>query len=363
MQLENTYTIENKTVLSVIIPVYNSEKWLPDCIRSLMNQTMEDIEYIFVDDKSTDNSVSILQQSYEQHKDKIKIILHEKNKRQGGARNTGIKAAKGEYICFCDSDDFVSPTMYERLYKRILETDSDIVFAHKANFDPSVSYEEACENIKNIDLFPYVNWDPNLYRWNNKPLTTEGHCDVIVYGKGPVMTAIVRKEFIVKNELWFPESLRYEDNFWGSLLMGYVNKISFVPTIEYCYRLHSSSTVHERGGNQYYERLKIEKDLLTEVKKRNLFEKYYPAWVYIFLLRYGVNTIRLLINKFDKIPVKDIRKIRKELHATFPEWKKNYYWHMTNNSKSRVSAYIMMRCPRFYKMAFNIIYIVRGKGQ
>ena len=106
-------------LLSVVIPVYNVERFLQPCIDSLMNQTLTRVEYIFINDASTDNCLQILNDNAVKHSDKMKVINSPENRCQGGARNLGIKAARGKYIGFVDSDDVVLPDMFEKLYNPI----------------------------------------------------------------------------------------------------------------------------------------------------------------------------------------------------------------------------------------------------
>lgn len=113
--------------ISVIIPVYNCEAFLPQCIDSLRAQTMEELELIFVCDASPDNSLSILR-TYEAKDSRIRVIAFEKNRGVSAARNAGLDVATGEYVIFCDSDDWVEPQMYARLYSMALEYDADVSF-------------------------------------------------------------------------------------------------------------------------------------------------------------------------------------------------------------------------------------------
>ena len=107
--------------VSVIIPVYNTENFLPRCLESVCNQTLSDIEIICINDCSTDNSLEVLK------KYPVKIIDLPENKGAAYARNRGIEAATGEYIGFVDSDDFVDLDFYEKLYTKAIETEADIV--------------------------------------------------------------------------------------------------------------------------------------------------------------------------------------------------------------------------------------------
>ena len=112
--------------VSVIVPVYNVEKYIDKCLESLVNQTLKDIEIIIVNDGSTDNSIKIVEEYKEKYKNKI-IYLEKENGGLSDARNYGIQYAKGEYIAFLDSDDYVDRKMYEKLYNKAIENNSDIV--------------------------------------------------------------------------------------------------------------------------------------------------------------------------------------------------------------------------------------------
>ena len=108
----------NKPKISIIIPVYNVEKYLEQCLKSVINQTFKDIEIICINDGSTDNSLEILE-AFQKQDERIKII-NKQNEGQGIARNEGLKVAKGEYISFIDPDDWVAQGMYEFLYNKFL---------------------------------------------------------------------------------------------------------------------------------------------------------------------------------------------------------------------------------------------------
>lgn len=113
--------------VSVIVPVYNGEKQFGGCIGNLVHQTLEEIEIIFVDDCSTDNSLSILHECQRQYPDKVRVIASPDNRRAGGARNLGLDAATGEYIGFVDCDDIPDVTMYEKMYTKAKDGNYDIV--------------------------------------------------------------------------------------------------------------------------------------------------------------------------------------------------------------------------------------------
>lgn len=128
-------------LVSVIVPVYNVEQYLPKCIESILNQTLFNIEIILVNDGSTDNSGNIIDQY--SRKDSRIIVIHKQNGGQGSARNEGLKIAKGQYIGFVDADDWIDANMYEALTSEALKEDSDLVVCNRRvyNLDGELTYE------------------------------------------------------------------------------------------------------------------------------------------------------------------------------------------------------------------------------
>lgn len=127
MQPNNT-TLQPK--VSIVIPVYKVEKYIGRCVRTLFSQTLDSLEYIFVDDCTPDDSIGVMTnilEEYPERKQQVKIIRHEENKGVSKSRQDGVDAATGEYIIHCDPDDWVEPDMYERLYEKAKETEADIV--------------------------------------------------------------------------------------------------------------------------------------------------------------------------------------------------------------------------------------------
>ena len=116
--------------ISVIIPVYNVEKYIEKCVRSLFEQTLDDIEYIFIDDCSPDNSMDIMRATLNEYPHRQKQVIeikHAQNQGQAGARTSGIKAMTGDYMIHCDPDDWIELNMYETLYNTAVDTNADIV--------------------------------------------------------------------------------------------------------------------------------------------------------------------------------------------------------------------------------------------
>ena len=142
-------------MISVIVPIYNVEEYLPACIESILNQTYRDLEILLIDDGSTDNSGKICDEYAE--KDKRCIVIHQQNKGSSGARNTGLDNAKGEYISFIDGDDYIHPQMLEILYKEIEKENCDFaMISHKKVFNKLEQNKDIEGNINVIYLNRHV---------------------------------------------------------------------------------------------------------------------------------------------------------------------------------------------------------------
>lgn len=148
--------------ISIIIPIYNVEKYIEECARSLFEQTLSDIEYIFVDDCSPDKSIETLTKvlnNYPNRKAQTRIVHNEKNLGQGITRKNGILAATGDYVIHCDSDDWVELNMYEVLYNTAIQSNADIVMC-----DAFKNYPNGCQRVMNMaDNTDKFNALRNLY--------------------------------------------------------------------------------------------------------------------------------------------------------------------------------------------------------
>ncbi len=207
------------TQVSVIIPVYNTEKYLPKCLESVCNQTLKDIEIICVNDCSPDNSLAVLQE-YAKNDNRIKLINFAENKGAAAARNAGIDAATGEYIGFVDSDDFVDLDFYEKLYTKAKETDADAVKGNLFDCD---------ENGQNPVL-------SSFYNMNTKIRENKAY---FYYG---FTSAIYKKALIDDHNIRFPDNIsHFEDPYFSIQVAIYLNKIILDDSARYFYVKHASS--------------------------------------------------------------------------------------------------------------------------
>jgi len=239
--------------VSVIVPVYNTEEYLDICLDNLINQTYEDFEVICVNDGSPDKSLDILKK-YSKLDKRIKVY----SKQNGGlssARNFGMQKAKGEYITFVDSDDFLSPVALERMYNNISENNSDFMFAY---------------------LFQLYSMSGNVWELPNKkefemqvkePVFNEENLNAEFYSK-MLCTAcgkMFRRKFI--KDFTFLEGVIFEDvPFFAECWLA-AKKISYVLEPLYFYRKHSGCMT-ENPNEKFLDIFKINK------MTKDIFEKY-----------------------------------------------------------------------------------------
>ena len=209
--------ISSAPKVSIIVPVYNSEKYILTCLQSLMAQTLPDIEIIAVNDGSTDNTLAIMNDCARCDR-RIKII-DQSNQKTGIARNNGMKIAAGEYIGFVDADDWVDKDFFEKLYLAARESNADIALA---------SYTQTGNNKKrkrlNITEETIVN-------------SMQDKIDICHLVKRPGATnKIYRKTMLTANRIAFAGGCAGEDRIFSIKALYYANAVVAVPNVFYCYR-------------------------------------------------------------------------------------------------------------------------------
>lgn len=337
--------------VSVIVPVYNVEQYLRTCVESLLAQTLKDIELIFVNDASPDNSLNILREYEEKHPGLIRVIDSKENLKQGGARNLGIKEAQGEYIGFVDSDDFAAPTMYEDLVRRAEETNADAVF---------IQYSVAKDENDTQSGIPFIKWPSDVLALNNKKLESADREKLIINPIGGVFSAIWRKSRITDNNVWFPAHIKYEDNYWTSLMWEYIDKVSFIEKIDYYYRANETSTVRIRNPKFHSDRITAENMLLDELERRDLLKKYHKAWEYNYITRFCINTYISYVKLFDKVEKDFLKNLIDSLNNRFPDWKTNEHYKTRLSGRRKVLMSMINRAPVLSGKILNRVYKIKS---
>lgn len=255
--------------ISVIVPIYNTEKYLSQCLDSLLNQTLKDIEIICVNDGSTDNSEKIVQEYTK--KDKRVRYIFQKNQGRSVARNTGLDAVKSSYLMFCDSDDWYDATMCEKMYDAITKNDVDFVCCGiKMEYDiPNPTSKKSDESYYRIKYTGVVSV----------------HDEMIDRIDGSSCNKIMKKEVLDKYNIRYPQGLDYEDFCLFFQLLSVSKKIYFLPAYLYHYRRHSDSIMVSTfaGSIKAIDHLKIMEVIYHFLMEHNLFEKWEKCFYSTYL--------------------------------------------------------------------------------
>lgn len=278
--------------VSIIVPVYNVEKYLEKCLDSLINQTLKDIEIICVNDGSKDNSLKILEK-YSQKDNRI-IIINQDNAGLSVARNSGIDIAKGEYIGFVDSDDWVDLDFYEKLYNSAIKNDADIAVSsiirwRKYNKKYRVKYEDkvytTLQEKISACFIPKI-----CYVWNK-----------------------LYKTHIVQNKHFTP-NVYFEDIIWLPEVIKSSNKLITVSGVNYYYRVNSGSIVKKTSKKKQQDNYNAKKVMikffndngLVLSKKERTIVKFSKSILNIPLLKIKEIDSFLIYLLFDLIPIAEV---------------------------------------------------------
>lgn len=312
--------------LSIIVPVYNmaADGKLEYCMDSLVAQTISDYEIIAVDDASADNSVEILRSYEKRFPGKVKVICHEGNKRQGGAKNTGLKVACGEWIGFVDSDDWVTPDYYEKLLCKAEETGADMVGCDYNLVDKHTM--EVGRVVQNNTL-------------DQTGVLSEDKHKKLLMRSGSMVIKIYRHDVIRENHLCFPEGIFYEDNCAGPLWSLYFQHFEKVEEPMYYYYQHQVSTVHHITEAKCRDRMKAAELLYEECKARGFLELYHREIEYRFSELYYVITLFSYLSGVEKPRLAFVKELRKGVTDRFPNFQQNpYYLQNTGAEEQKLIA-------------------------
>ena len=297
--------------VSIIVPVYNVEKYIDKCLSSLVNQTLNDIEIIIVNDGSIDNSEQIILKYKEKYPSKI-VYLKKENGGLSDARNFGMPYAKGDYIAFLDSDDYVELDTYEKLYNRAIQTDADMVecdfyweYSDKKIHDTSANYKDESDMYANA----------RVVAWNK----------------------LYKKDLIINSGIKFPKGLRYEDLEFFYKILPQLKKIELInePLIHYVQRDDSITYVQNEKTADIFA---ILDNIINYYKWINLYNEYNQELEYMYVRILFGSSFKRMLNIKDK---ETRRKLLMDSYfnafENFPDWKSN---KILNSKKSLKNLFL-----------------------
>lgn len=258
--------------ISIIVPCYNVEKYLSECLQSLVSQTLSDIEIICVDDCSSDGTAEIIKE-FSEKDTRIKTVFNEKNLGVSESRNRAMQRVKSDYIMFCDSDDFYKPNMCEMMYDAILKNKTDVAIC-----GIELKYEIAEKGLQE-----------DYFAIKESRTVSADTVDISDIAVCPV-NKIYKTEIIKSHGLTFPTGLRHEDEFFSNAYLLWVKKISFIKDRLYVYRRHSSSfmnQVFKKQTDSLLDVFKITMLYQEYLEQVGLWEEKYDwFWTSFYTLRF-----------------------------------------------------------------------------
>lgn len=252
---------ETAPKISIIIPVYNVEKYVGKCLSSLVDQTFTDFEIIAVNDGSRDDSLDILRR-FEERYDFVKVI-DQKNGGIANARNNGLAAARGEYVCFVDSDDYVGPTYLEELYNACVDTGSDI----------SCCYYYF-HFVENNFLFEYPFRCRGIFKPEEamKKLLRDVQIQSLVWNK------MYKRSLFTDYDIKFP-TMCFEDMAIANKVFANANQIVVLDRPLYYYNQHPSSTLATMNADKINDFIRAIAMVRISLEKNGLYEKYKKSYL------------------------------------------------------------------------------------
>lgn len=319
-----------KVKVSVVVPVYNVEKYLDKCLDSLVNQTLKDIEIIVVNDGTKDNSQDIIDKYTKKYKN-IKAYKKD-NGGLSSARNFGIKKCTGEYIAFLDSDDYVANDTYELLYKK----------ATSENFDVTVC---------NLN-YVYDNYMKKATSNLSKDLKTKDEIKKSMINIYPAAWNKLYKKALFDNNIFFKEGVWYEDVEFLYRLYPYINSIGVTNdySINYVQREGAITKTFDERVFHYIENWN---GILKFYKEKNLYDEYKNEIEYCYIRYLYATFINVASNFSDKkLYNKALSCAQQNVKENFPNYRKNKYFY-----KSLKGFYLLF----FNKHIANLLYFKKHR--
>ncbi len=312
--------MQEQRKISVVVPCFNVTAYLDECMEHLLGQTIgiENLEIILVDDASTDNGATrkLVLQYEKEYPDTIIVVLLEQNLRQGGARNTGISYASGEYLVFCDADDWMKLDALEHIYNIAKRCDADVVEyrMQKVFYDTDLSLL-SMEEGKDSYWIELDNEDMKKMFYK----TSAENCSL------GCMRKAYRLQMIQENQIQFTPYLICGEPSFTMPVRLYEKRHCFLNELLYFYRMTPGSTVHGNWEGRRLDNLHVWEILMDEIRERGFLQKYYEEMSYMFFQWAFVLSIRMLIQKEYALMVEEMQLLVGAVLGRFPDIRENVY--------------------------------------
>lgn len=303
------------TELSVIIPVYNTEKYLPQCLDSIFSQDIEDFEVICVNDGSVDNSINILKDYQKSHPNLI--VIDKKNEGSGIARNTALEKAKGDYVLFADSDDLYKDDIFSELINKIENTGAEILIFGALTLENN-KLRKGHYSIENIPK-----------RFKNKIFSGKDLNKDIFKIPSTAWSKLYSREFLEQNNIKFQNVKSGQDQIFFLKSMLCASKIAVLNKNFYCYRKNRAGSVTSTKKKRDYSPVYIY--YAVEELTQNLKENYR----FFILDKYFIKAVTRLAKMdyaFKAGYYAELQKLLSHSKKTFPDSWREYFYPSENDS-------------------------------
>jgi len=362
--------------LSIIVPVFNMnhDGNLNFCLDSLIDQTIEDYEIIAVDDASSDDSLLVLREYEKKYPDLIKVITYPENRHQGGAKNEGLKVAKGEWIGFVDSDDWVAPDFYEKLINRATETEADVVGCHYSivnehtfevgkivrnnSEDQTGIFIDKTEELRQSSIAGTTSVLSKIMRFRNPMELRKQY----MLHPGSMVIKVYKHEVIKDFELRFPEGIFYEDNCASRVWAAYFEHFELVNEPLYYYYQNDISTVHTVTTERCLDRMKSMDLMLEEFKRRGLFNAYKDVLEAVYAELYFKNTLFSYMLGCKDRKYAFVKNLRKGMLSQFPYFRENGFYSVPDDEERKMID-LCIKHPRIFYIYYSLLWSYRKINQ
>ncbi len=264
--------------VSVVLAVYNVEKYIRKTLDSVVNQTLRDIEIIVVDNKSTDRTLEIVQE-YANKDDRFVIYKNSSNLKQGIARNFGVQMARGEYIFFIDGDDYMELNAVEKLYNKIVQTGADITLCTWNQFDDKTGKIDKKHVYAKLKQIP-VEFDNKTFSWRDIKYS-------VFWQTSVPWDKMYKRSFLINKNVKFPGGIYFEDNVFVYDALFKAEKMSVLREDLIYYRYNRKNAVTNSRNYLFFDYFKIFNLIGDNLKKIDLFDEMkYFYWDYKVITLY-----------------------------------------------------------------------------
>lgn len=335
--------------ISVIVPVYNVKSYLSACLDSILNQDFSSYEVVIIDDGSTDGSGELADQYASRHPDKVRVI-HQENQGLGGARNTGIKNAIGEYVAFVDSDDWIKPNMLSILWHEIQQTGADIAVCGLVCITEK---GEVVGRVTETQSFHVA-------------LSFSEHKDIMLCNPS-ACNKLYRKSLFIDHDIWFPSHVWYEDIRTIPKLYTVSSSMVFTNQCLYCYLQRSGSIMNNTDVNRNRELLDAFDELRSFYCDRGLWDCFQDELIYLAVSHLYIAASVRIIRSVNGASYILLHEIERYMQLNFPNFLKNPYLNQMDRNKKIVFALLQNRHYRVIRLLFQLRdsinrLVMRAKG-